>query len=306
MSQSKSVDDENSEDQNIDPSDVQGNILPDQPEDSSNMASSMSQPSTETETMEIHKHPHHVMHKKKWTEYILEFFMIFFAVTLGFFAETTRERITEDRSAAVFALSMVNDLKTDTTQLSDYIRYMDYASKNVDTLFQMLAKTEPKKIESGKLYWYGLWGGAHRDFVPDDATFQQMKSSGSLRFFRNHNIITEVTQYDQLCRKWEAVEEMNRDIYTEVRKSRAQIFEFKFNSVANDIYQEHKNAPDQRAIDSFIHRNPPLLSYDHTVFNQYVELVRSRFLHSNVVYADSLRQQAARIITDLTKEYHLK
>ena len=28
----------------------------------------------ETDNMEVHKHPHHVMHKKKWGEYLLEFF----------------------------------------------------------------------------------------------------------------------------------------------------------------------------------------------------------------------------------------
>ena len=30
--------------------------------------------------MEVHKHPHHVKHKKKWNEYLLEFFMLFLAV----------------------------------------------------------------------------------------------------------------------------------------------------------------------------------------------------------------------------------
>ena len=30
--------------------------------------------------MEVHKHPHHVSHKKKWGEYILELLMIFLAV----------------------------------------------------------------------------------------------------------------------------------------------------------------------------------------------------------------------------------
>ena len=39
------------------------------------------QPST---NMEVHKHPHHVTHKKKWGEYLLEFFMLFLAVFLGF------------------------------------------------------------------------------------------------------------------------------------------------------------------------------------------------------------------------------
>jgi hypothetical protein len=33
---------------------------------------------TEPSIMEVHKHPHHVTHKKKWGEYLLEFVMIFF------------------------------------------------------------------------------------------------------------------------------------------------------------------------------------------------------------------------------------
>ncbi len=33
--------------------------------------------------MEVH-HPHHPTHKKKWAEYLLEFVMLFAAVTLGF------------------------------------------------------------------------------------------------------------------------------------------------------------------------------------------------------------------------------
>jgi len=40
--------------------------------------------------MEVHKHPHHVMHKKKWGEYLLEFLMLFLAVFLGFVAKSLR------------------------------------------------------------------------------------------------------------------------------------------------------------------------------------------------------------------------
>ena len=40
--------------------------------------------------MEVH-HPHHPTHKKKWSEYIIEFVMLFAAVTLGFLAENIRE-----------------------------------------------------------------------------------------------------------------------------------------------------------------------------------------------------------------------
>ena len=44
-------------------------------------------PKSETE-MEVHKHPHHATHKKKWGEYFLEFLMLFLAVFLGFVERT--------------------------------------------------------------------------------------------------------------------------------------------------------------------------------------------------------------------------
>lgn len=40
--------------------------------------------------------PHHVTHKKKWVEYLLEFFMLFLAVFLGFVAENIREHTVEN------------------------------------------------------------------------------------------------------------------------------------------------------------------------------------------------------------------
>ena len=42
--------------------------------------------------MEVH-HPHHPTHKKKWSEYIIEFVMLFTAVTLGFFAEISENTL---------------------------------------------------------------------------------------------------------------------------------------------------------------------------------------------------------------------
>src|ERR1700712_1022798 len=61
------------------------------------------------ENMEIHKHPHHVTHKKKWGEYVLEFLMLFLAVSLGFMAENLREHSVEHQRAEQFARSLIND-----------------------------------------------------------------------------------------------------------------------------------------------------------------------------------------------------
>ncbi len=38
---------------------------------------------SDIENMEVHKHPHHVMHTREWGEHMLKFFMLFFAVFLS-------------------------------------------------------------------------------------------------------------------------------------------------------------------------------------------------------------------------------
>ena len=42
---------------------------------------------SEIKDMEAHHHPHHVTHKRKWTEYLLESIMLFLAVFFGFVTE---------------------------------------------------------------------------------------------------------------------------------------------------------------------------------------------------------------------------
>jgi hypothetical protein len=260
--------------------------------------------------MEVHHHPdlHHA--KKKWKEYFLEFLMIFLAVTLGFIAENIRESISEHERAKAFASSMLKDLQEDTAQLRPYRIYFDYAANNVDTLMQMLSAHELKDIPTGKLYWYSLWGGAHRFFIPNDATFQQMKSSGALRYF-DKTVAYDAANYDRLCRMMQTTETSLSSIYGEARKSRALIFEFRFSDIANNIARANNitlvntSHVDQQKIETFIQSNPPLLSYDKTLINQYVELVRSRFLHNNVMLADSLMNQSKKLIKELEEKYDL-
>ena len=252
--------------------------------------------------MEVHHHPDLHHKKKNFKEYFLEFLMIFLAVTLGFIAENIREKITEHHKAKTYAAEMVNDLESDTIQLRKYINYMTNAAHNVDTLFQLLSAHEPKEILSGKLYWYGLFAGASAKFVPDDATFEQMKSSGSLSYFTHGSVAKKVAEYDRLCRLMKSTDNSDEGIYVEIRKVRSQIFEFKYNAVANDIYQASRVLYDRKRIDSFINTNPPLLTYDKTIFNGYEELARSRFFDRKVSAADTLYKHAVSLIGDLKKE----
>jgi len=67
--------------------------------------------------MEVH-HPHHPSHKKKWSEYIIEFVMLFAAVTLGFFAENLREHQIMNHRVEQNKITILKDLQADSINIS--------------------------------------------------------------------------------------------------------------------------------------------------------------------------------------------
>src|SRR5678815_2977706 len=101
---------------NAQPADISGQIVLHNDIETTN-------PNKVNENMEIHKHPHHVTHKKKWGEYLLEFFMLFLAVFLGFLVENYRETLVNKEKEHHYMQNMVADLKTDTADLNFSIYY---------------------------------------------------------------------------------------------------------------------------------------------------------------------------------------
>ena len=83
--------------------------------------------------MEVH-HPHHPTHKKKWSEYIIEFVMLFAAVTLGFFAENVREHQIIEQKTHQNLRSVVLDLKEDSIFIQARIKEYENASIYLDKL----------------------------------------------------------------------------------------------------------------------------------------------------------------------------
>ncbi len=66
--------------------------------------------------MEVH-HPHGHHGPKKGKEYVLEFIMLFAAVSLGFLAENIRERFIERHRSHELALALRTDIKQDVEKI---------------------------------------------------------------------------------------------------------------------------------------------------------------------------------------------
>lgn len=151
--------------------------------------------------MEVHHHPDLHHKKKHWKEYFLEFLMIFLAVTMGFFAESYREHLGDISKENEYIRSVVEDLKSDTLQANDVIAQLKTTRLGLDTLLEELSSDQIyTNSNNARKLWNRYMGFA--DFVSNDRTIQQMKSSGSLRLIRNRKVSDEIMNYDETLKQY--------------------------------------------------------------------------------------------------------
>src|SRR5450432_3796500 len=165
----------------------------------------------ETENMEVHKHPHHVMHKKKWPEYLLEFTMLFLAVFLGFIAENIRENYVENQRSKEYAQSLYNDLKKDSAALNYFISLKQWRNKKLDSLNIVM---NPSTIQASipEAYYYScVLVIPDLPFKPNDITIQQLRNSGTLWYF-SISLYNRITQYYSDCNFYAERENENRQM----------------------------------------------------------------------------------------------
>lgn len=144
-------------------------------------------PKQATQNMEVHKHPHHVTHKKKWGEYFIEFLMIFLAVTLGFFAENIRENITDSHLEKKFAQQLYSELKDDSAAVAGKLTARHEKEKDMDYLSSYFRDSSLTSLprEFYPAYATSTYLINSYAFEPKDGILSQLRNSGSLRYFKN-------------------------------------------------------------------------------------------------------------------------
>lgn len=143
--------------------------------------------------MEIHHHPDLHHKRKKWKEYLLEFVMIFLAVTLGFFAEQIRERHAEKERLRNYFESMVLDVESNISALDSAINENSKMTAKYDKIVK--AFLIPNDTIDRTAFASHLGAVWYRGFINRNETFEQMKSSGSLRYIDDFKILTALMKY---------------------------------------------------------------------------------------------------------------
>ena len=173
--------------------------------------------------MEVH-HSHHPGHKKKWTEYLLEFLMLFFAVFLGFTAENIREHKIERHREEDYIKGLVQNLKDDTASLNIFIPILKTRIQRTDSIVR-LAKADLTVPENLKLITRLDWHVSfYSDFTANTATLSQLKS-GNLRLIRKKNAADSILKYDLTNAATEKQWDIYFPLYNNYIESQLQIFD---------------------------------------------------------------------------------
>ena len=152
--------------------------------------------------MEVHAHSH--TPRKKWTHYFWEFFMLFLAVFAGFLAENQREHIVEGHRAKALAISLYHDIKNDTTDLRRISNWETNKINHIDSLLDLLQKKSPDNDTSFSIH--AAWLVFVNKFFQNSGTYEQLKNSGSLRYFKQ-DLINILLKYENIMAETKLREE---------------------------------------------------------------------------------------------------
>ncbi len=247
--------------------------------------------------MEVHKHPHHVTYKKKWGEYLLEFFMIFLAVTVGFFAERLREHIDDKQKEEDYIVSLIADLKADRKSADQTINNLKFGERLLDSLFRAINDSVQIKNQGDLIYYAARLGPKIGTYVNNERTFDQL-NNGGFRLIRETEISNRIIDYYALFPQLRLLENGALKEFEQYK-----IFA---SNIIDPVVFRRMETPNGQIVRGY--DNPPLLSYDQKQLKQLslfiVYLNGSR--RSIIPYLEIIKQNSGELIQFLQSQYQLQ
>ena len=144
----------------------------------------------DTHAQHLHKAP-----GKNFWHYFFEFFMLFLAVTAGFFVENQRDHYLERPREKEYAKSLYDDLKIDTAVIQRTYNEKTWFHNKMDSLLAILGSSDIS-ANNDLIYYFERYISFNDPFTSQDVTYQQLKSSGNFRYISNLDLYKEISDYE--------------------------------------------------------------------------------------------------------------
>ena len=252
-------------------------------------------------------HPHHPNHKKKWSEYIIEFVLLFLAVFLGFIAKNIREHVGEQNRAKEFSASLVRDLQSDTIAINNQIKTARFYIAVSDSLLQ-LSKTKLDGRNASQFSFYSRFAYWTRPVSWNRSTFEQIKNSGSLRYFTNVDLMKKLLEYNAIVNTINSEVENNKVRGNMLLTSLNSIIDPQLHQDLSQYFLATLDTMSTKTKESFFSYKTGSLENKREKIMEMLNMVIVN-QRNHQAQVDDLGQAsllAAELIDTLKKEYHLE
>lgn len=176
--------------------------------------------------MEVHHHSDLHHKNKNWKEYLLEFLMIFLAVTLGFFAETIREHISERHRERDYIVGLINNVKSDTTELAGLISRNDLELRGIDSLLKISKNNFTNVSVHDSIFYFSLrYTLSMHLFQYNDLTLVQLRNAGGYSLIKTNKVADSIALYESKNNEIRLQERFVTDYYVQTWNAFKQIFD---------------------------------------------------------------------------------
>jgi hypothetical protein len=265
-------------------------------------------PNHEDKNMEVHHHTHHAHQKRSWKSYFWEFLMLFLAVTLGFFVENQREHYIENLRAKEFSKSLIQDLQNDIAAIQRHNKTASMYIALADSLIN-LSQTRLEGRASAQFSYYTrfmYWTGS---IIWNRATFEQIKNSGSLRYFKNQQLLKKLMKYDGIINDIE-MEAYNHQVRGNLLVNHInQIIEPGYHQKLSRYFLYSYDTISRETMENLYPENPESLENKRNEIRKLLNMVvvQQRNLRKEIESDWPLAEKMANeLVNNFKKEYHIE
>jgi hypothetical protein len=155
--------------------------------------------------------------KLKWSAYFLEFIMLFLAVTLGFMADSFRDKLSENEKEIEYIQSMIEDLEEDKVNIKKVLEINKKRVESLALLSNLCFSYNGSNQDKVELNFNFIQVLIHPEFLTAaDLTMQQLKNAGGMQFIKSKKAIKDILRYDTKLK-----EIANQQLYYENYQNKA-------------------------------------------------------------------------------------
>lgn len=232
----------------------------------------------------------------------MEFLMIFLAVTLGFFAESLREHMSDNEKQEQYIQSLTEDLEADTARLSHIIAFDEEKVKALSSMYECYDTVSNNLKATSCMGVLIKYSKVNRPFLSNDRTFTQL-ANGGFRLLGKEDA-DSILSYQSLYKN---VHDFESTVYQEaqdnVRNTLNELANFK---VVAPL--QITSTLDGRDTGSRVLSGPLLFSDDKSLLNKWFNQLQLylRVTKAQAILLGQLKSKASSFISFYKKKHNLK